>query len=86
MPENPDHPRARIEHRLGNVDALPPGALVVDDNGTSALKVADFDPGVTDGDGYHSEWATTAGVVGTYDLAMPVTVLHAPAEEGQADA
>ncbi|WP_280476303.1 hypothetical protein [Nocardia farcinica] len=75
-----------IQHRLGVVDALPPGSQIVDDDGVPALKVADFDPGVTDGDGYHSEWITATGMVGTYDLAMPVRVLHIPTQEGQADA
>ncbi|MBF6315015.1 hypothetical protein [Nocardia farcinica] len=70
-----------IQHRLGVVDALPPGSQIVDDDGVPALKVADFDPGVTDGDGYHSEWITATGMVGTYDLAMPVRVLHIPTEE-----
>ncbi|WP_280194186.1 hypothetical protein [Nocardia farcinica] len=70
-----------IQHRLGVVDALPPGSVVVDEDGGPAVKVSDFDPGVTDGDGYHSEWVTAAGMVGTYDLAMPVRVLHIPTEE-----
>ncbi|SLG39769.1 Uncharacterised protein [Mycobacteroides abscessus subsp. abscessus] len=78
--------RPRIERRLGNVDALPPGSKIIDADGTPALKVADFDPGVTDGDGYHSEWVTAAGPAGTYDLVMPVRVLHIPTQEGQADA
>ncbi|PFX04277.1 hypothetical protein CJ469_02155 [Nocardia farcinica] len=72
-----------IQHRLGVVDALPPGSQIVDDDGVPALKVADFDPGVTDGDGYHSEWITATGMVGTYDLAMPVRVLHIPTAEAR---
>lgn len=76
----------RIERRLGNVDALPPGSQIIDDDGTPALKVADLPLGATDGDGYRSEWVTDGGIVGTYDFAMPVTVLREPIEEGQADA
>ncbi|WP_280466782.1 hypothetical protein [Nocardia cyriacigeorgica] len=66
--------------RLSNLDALPIGALIVAD-ATPALKTDEHEPGVTDGDGYRSEWATTAGTVGTYALELPATILHVPTEE-----
>ncbi|WP_043737765.1 hypothetical protein [Nocardia asiatica] len=66
----------RVDARLINLDALPVGSMVVTDAGVSALKITEFAPGVTDDDGYRSEWATPAGTVGTYDLALPVIVLR----------
>jgi hypothetical protein len=68
--------RPRVDARLINVDALPVGSMVVTDAGVSALKITEFAPGVTDDDGYRSEWATPAGTVGTYDLALPAIVLR----------
>lgn len=77
-------PPARVIKAPINVDALPVGTLVRDDSGDVAFKVREFEPGVTDSEGYRSEWALTGDnnrfTCGTYALDMPVTVMHEPEE------
>ncbi|WP_280481979.1 hypothetical protein [Nocardia cyriacigeorgica] len=76
-------PPARVERsRLSNLDALPVGSLIVA-GAISALKTVEFEPGVTDGDGYRSEWATLHGTVGTFDLNLPAVVVREPEQESR---